>query len=376
MPNTPSIYLDHAATTPLHPKVKEAMADTLEAFGNPSSLHSEGRKSKQIIDQAREKVSRALGCEFAEIIFTSGGTEASHLAIIGAALANQNPNRNRIILSSVEHHCVLGTETLLTKLGYQVELIPVTRNSIVDLGQLESILNEQTLLVSLMSANNETGAIQPIQDALAMTKNAGALFHSDHVQGFKKEVPNPIQQGADLLTVSAHKINGPKGVGATYVRAGVKVKPLISGGEQEREQRGGTENLVGISGFGTASTLPTFSVRSIRDTFLDSILQNGAIETTNRGLTLGTHAHVRFPGIDAETILIRLDREGVCASSGAACSSGSVEVSHVLTACGYSETEAREGLRFTFGSGNTEPEALQAAAILSAIVGEIRKNRS
>ncbi len=373
---TPRIYLDHAATTPLLPEAREAMLPWLaEGYGNPSSLHQEGRKAKDAIDQAREIISKSLGCLFAEVLFTSSGTEAANLAILGSALNCSDAKRTRILLVATEHHCVIHTSALLTKLGFRVEMIPVDRFARVDLDALEAMMGDDVLLVSVMHANNETGTIQSIQDVSRLCRQHGALFFCDAVQtyltGWKVE-----DLGADLVALSAHKVNGPKGVGAIYIRAGVKLQPLALGGGQEREMRAGTENVAGITGFGAAVAKQPRKpdVSALRDAFLDRL--NDALPTVpDRSLTLGGHAHLRFPGIDAETMLIRLDRMGVSASSGAACSSGSLEPSHVLLACGYSEAEAKVGLRFTFGWPLTMADAIEAARRVNRCVEEIRSTR-
>jgi cysteine desulfurase len=375
---SPRIYLDHAATTALLPDVKARMTEAMERFGNPSSLHDHGRNAKHEIDWSREIVAEALGCMFAEVVFTGSGTEAANLAIIGSALANDDIRRSRILLSAVEHHCVLHTQPLLEKLGYTVELIPVDRESFVDLKRYEAMLGGDVLLVSVMSANNETGAIQPLKEVISLAHKKKIKVHCDHVQGFLKAIPNPIMLGADLVSVAAHKINGPKGVGALAVLNGTKIKPLITGGEQEREMRGGTENVIGIVGFGEAILgHKVMKLRVLRDRFLDSLLTIGAVATVkDRARTLDSHVHVRFPGIDAETLLIRLDREGISASSGAACSSGSIEASHVLLACGYTELESKEGLRFSLGVGNTAEELGRAFEAISRCLHEIRGHRT
>ncbi len=376
-PKQSRIYLDHAATTALLPDVKVRMEQAMERYGNPSSLHQDGRNAKHEIDWSREIVAEALGCMFAEVVFTGSGTEAANLAIVGTALANENPHRNRILVSAVEHHCVLNTKFILGCLGYKLELIPVDKESFLDLGKYAQMLGNDVLLVSVMSANNETGAVQPLKEAISLAHKAKAKFHSDHVQGFLKAIPNPIMLGADLVSVAAHKVNGPKGVGALAVLNGIKIKPLLTGGEQEREMRGGTENIIGIAGFGEAILgHKALKLRVLRDRFLDSLIKVGAVPTVgDRTRTLDSHVHIRFPGIDAETLLIRLDREGISASSGAACSSGSIEASHVMLACGYSEAEAKEGLRFSLGVGNTAEELGRAIETISRSLSDIREHR-
>jgi cysteine desulfurase len=370
------IYLDHAATTPLSSSAKEKMIEVMDRFGNPSSLHEHGRMAKHEIDWAREQISSALGCLFAEVVFTGSGTEAANLAIIGCALANEDSNRKRILLSSIEHHCVLNTQPILERLGYQAELIPVDRESRVHLQKLDQMLSEDVLLVSVMSVNNETGMKQKISDIAAMTHRVGATLHCDHVQGFMKLGDAKVVQ-ADLVSIAGHKVNGPKGVGALAVMNGTKIKPLLTGGEQERELRGGTENLLGIVGFGAAvNQYEQMELWPMQVELMDILKSAGAVPTVENHLqTLDSHVHVRFPGIDAETLLIRLDREGISASSGAACSSGSVEPSHVMLACGYSEEQAKEGVRFSLGLGNNLEEIQRAGEIIVSVVEEIRRRR-
>lgn len=352
------------------------MVSVMDLFGNPSSLHEHGRMAKHEIDWAREQVSNALGCLFAEVVFTGSGTEAANLAIIGRALANEDSRRDRILLSSIEHHCVLNTRPILERLGYNVELIPVDRESLISLDCLLDILDDSVLLVSVMSANNETGMIQHLSEVTRLAHEVGATVHCDHVQGFLKSVPNPAEF-ADLVSVAGHKVNGPKGVGALAVLNGTKIKPLLTGGEQERELRGGTENMIGIVGFGAAikdHKLPDLS--PMREMLRQTLLDAGGVSTVyDSARTLDSHLHIRFPGIDAETLLIRLDREGISASSGAACSSGSIEPSHVMLACGYSEEQAKEGVRFSLGLGNTLEEIERAGKIIVAVVEEIRRRR-
>jgi cysteine desulfurase len=359
--------------------------------GNPSSLHQEGRRAKAVLDEARETISDALGCLFAEALFTSGGTEGANLALIGTALQNADGPRKRILLSSAEHHCVLGTRSTLEALGYKVEWIPVDREARVDFQTLRDLIDDQVLIVSAMHANNELGTLNPVEQIGELAHEFGALYHCDAVQTFGKALPGGTEifpklsrLPVDILTISAHKIGGPKAVGAIFIRAGVKLKPLVAGGGQEREVRGGTENVAGIVGFAAAVKTVTsrpFSpqVANPRDPFLSTLISEGFVPTIDPlagSEVLSTHAHVRLPGVDAETMLIRLDREGVSASSGAACSSGSVEPSHVLLACGYSDAESKEGLRFTFSPSTTVDEANEAARIVASVGREVKARRS
>jgi cysteine desulfurase len=351
------IYLDHAATTPIFPEVREAIEPWLSGeFGNPSSLHEPGRRAKDALDEARETIAQSIGSEFGEITFTSSGTEAANAAILGVALNTLESNRNRVLISSSDHHCVLNTEKLLAKLGFRVEQIPTLANSIVDIEWLSENVDDSTLLVSVMHANNETGAYQPVKQIAAICHKRGALYFCDAVQTFLDWKIGDLD--ADLISIAGHKINAPKGVGALYVRAGIKLQSLSLGGGQEREMRAGTENVAGIVGFGAAvRTHHRFPERrksrqAARDAF-ESKLKSGMATLPESTRRLSGNAHFRFPSVNAETLLIRLDRAGVSASSGAACSSGSLEPSHVLLAMGFSEREAGEAVRFTFGWPNT-----------------------
>ena len=287
-------------------------------------------------------------------------------------------------MSAVEHHCVLHTKPLLVRLGYQVHLIPVDSRGRLSTDRLGEMLGPDVLLVSVMHANNELGTIQPAAEVARLAHSHGALFHCDAVQTFLQGGPNAwrVQDlEADVVTLSAHKVNGPKGIGAIYVRAGVKLKPLAVGGGQEREMRAGTENVAGIVGFAEAvrwhrTADRSAATRLARDAFVDGLKIEGLAETvSDRDAILPGHAHVRIPGINAETMLILLDRMGVSASSGAACSSGSLEPSHVLLACGYSIEEAKEGLRFTFGHGTSLEDAKEAASRVSAAARQVRAER-
>lgn len=330
---------------------------------NPSSLHTEGRAARAAVDVAREVLSDSLGCLFGEVHFTSSGTEAANLAIIGTALANKDDKRRRILMGASEHHCVLHTQPILEALGYRVELIPVTREAAIERSAYETLLCEDVLLVCVMQANNELGTINPIQDLVGNAKEVGALFFTDAVQSYPEGGPMD-ELGIDLLSVSAHKVYGPQGAGALYIRAGTAIQPILVGGGQEREMRAGTENVAAIVGFAEAvKTLSAGDRRRVaRDRFRDLLVPAGFVPTVPESTNcLSGHFHCRYPGVDAETFLIMLDREGVSASSGAACSSGSLEPSHVLLACGYSQVEAQEGLRFTFGRGTTIEEAEEAA---------------
>lgn len=373
------IYADHAATTPLCEESRQAMEPWLTtAFGNPSSLHAEGREAKDALDDARAVLAEALGCEFGEVVFTSGGTEAANLAIVGAALANLDPRRNRVLFSAAEHHAVLHAAPLLERLGYRVEMVGTDRWSRPDLDHLNRLLDDDVLLVSAMHANNETGAITGDLPRLAsLAAGVGALWHCDVVQTFG-HIPLGTVIEADLLTMSAHKLYGPKGVGALRVKTGTRVAPLIRGGGQEREMRGGTENVAGVVGFAVAVGVPRSGALPIADAFRAeaSRLLPDIVWTLPEHIDrLPGHAHFRMPGVSAETLLIVLDRMGVSASAGAACSSGAIEPSHVLLACGWTSEDAAEGVRFSFGSANSERDAGDAASRLAEAVATIRGRR-
>lgn len=374
------IYLDYAATTPLHPQVRDAMLPWLsDSFGNPSSLYQEGQKAKEAIDQSREALSGAIGCLFGELLFTSSGTEAANLAVVGAALAHKG-ERKRIVFAAAEHHCVLNTRPILERLGYQVDIAPVDRFAQVDMSALPGLLSDDVLLVSVMHANNELGTVNDVAEVAKLAERAGALYHCDAVQTFpwlNEQRWTVDDLGADLVTLSAHKIGGPKGAGALYVRGGTDIEPVITGGGQERDMRAGTENVAAIVGFGEAvrqrieDTSYTTYRTYAKDAFLEA-LEGDFVLSVEGVETLSGHLHLRFPGASTESMLILLDRMGVAASSGAACSSGSVEPSHVLTACGWDEKAVNEGLRFTFGGSTTVEEAREAAKRVNEAAKSIR----
>lgn len=381
------IYLDYAATAPLAAAAAERMAVvTREPPANPSSLHADGRRARRLVDEARQHICGAMGCDFGELYFTSGGTEAAQLAIVGAALANSDPNRTRVLVSAAEHPCVLETGRWLARLGYTVEKIPVDREARIELGALEATVGKDVLLVSVMHANNELGSLNPVAEVADLAHRVGAWFHTDAVQTFlnvSAQAGTRLVQatGADLISVSAHKLGGPQGVGALYARAGTRLEPVLTGGGQERELRAGTENVIGIVGFGEAVRYrfddlvsQVGRARAARDAFMNRLGQLVGASmrpSVTSGSALGTFAHVRFPRVRAESLLIRLDQEGISAGSGAACSSGSLEPSHVLLACGYSSEEAQEGMRFTFGPQISVEDAVRAAETTAECVRSI-----
>jgi cysteine desulfurase len=376
----PRIYADHAATTPLLPAALEAMLPWMEAgFGNASSIHSEGRHARAAIDEAREVLSEELGALFAEVLFTSSGTEAANLALFGSALAamEAGSSRKRILIGAADHHCVLHTQERLEQFGFGVELIPVDRAARVDLNALESLLGDDVLLVALLHSNNEFGTIAPVREAASLAQQVGAKVFIDAVQTFGTLPIRVDDLGADLLAVSAHKVYGPKGAAALYIRAGTDVSPLVVGGGQEREMRAGTENTAAIVGFAAAvRALPRLEEQPARYPATQAFLRelaDPACLTVPELKTLPGHAHLWFPGISAESLLIRLDREGVSASAGAACSAGSLEPSHVMLAAGFSPIEAKEGIRFSFGRHQSLEDGAEVARRLERVLADFRR---
>lgn len=375
------IYLDHAATTPVAPAVLEAMLPFFrEKFANPSSLYGPAREVRRAIDQARDTVARVLGARSSEIIFTSGGTESDNLAIKGVAFANRHRG-NHIITSRVEHHAVLHTCEYLEKFGFRVTYLPVDRTGLVDLNALEDALDDQTILVSIMYANNEVGTIQPIKEIAQLLRPRGIIFHTDAVQAAGALPLNVDDLGVDLLSLSAHKFYGPKGAGVLYVRRGVSFWPQQHGGGQERGRRAGTENVPGIVGLAKALELaeqnrPQYVAhcQALRDRLIQGVLERipGAVLTGHPTQRLPNNASFCLEGIDAESLLLMLDRRGVCASSGSACTSGSLEPSHVLLAMGIQSPLALGSLRLTVGLDNTPEQIDRALDILVESVQKLR----
>jgi len=375
------VYLDHAATTPLDPRVRRVMEPYLKSeYGNPSSVHRWGRRARMAIDAARETLAAALNADPAEICFVSSGTESCNLAVIGCAL-KAPANRRHILVSAVEHHCVLHAAEWLVPLGYQVEQIPVDGYGQVDPDAVRERIRDDTWLVSVMHANNEIGTLQPVEAIAHICKERGVWFHVDAVQTFGLLPVDVKSIGCDLLSVSAHKIYGPKGVGALYVRALTPLQPLMVGGGQERDRRAGTENVAGIVGFAEAvkiaeATRNTEAERltQLRDQFIQAVLASvpDATLTGHPTERLPTNAHFRFAGVPSDSLLIALDRAGIGASSGAACSAGSLEPSHVLLALGWDEQAAQEGVRFTLGRNTTWDDLPYVVEVLSREVGRIR----
>lgn len=377
------IYLDNAASTPVADKVLEEMLPYLkQQFGNPSSIHSFGRETTRAMQRARKRVADLVGAKPSEITFTSGGTEADNLAIKGAAEHAKNKlGKMHIITSYIEHDAVLEPCRDLERLGYSVTYLPVTSKGEVMTEDLKAVLTKETALVSIMCANNEVGTVQPVKELCKIAHEAGALFHTDAVQAAGKIPVDVKDLGVDLMSMSSHKINGPKGIGALYLRDGLDIMPLIHGGGQESELRSGTENVPGIVGFGKACELAASSlagyqkqVSELRDYLVDKVLKeiqhsrlNGS--TTNR---LPANAHFTFFGVNGEDLIIKLDENGIAASTGSACSVKKQKPSHVLKAMGFSYEEITGSLRMTLSMQNTRDEVDRTAEALSGIVKELR----
>lgn len=376
-----SVYLDHAAATPVHPNVVNRMMPYFqENYGNPSSTHQFGRKVKAALDQARLTIASSLHAEPGQIIFTSGGTEADNMALLGIALANQQKG-NHIITSLIEHHAVLHTCYQLEKMGFEITYLPVDERGQVKPDDVRSAIKDTTILVSIMYGNNEVGSLQPIAEIVEIAHEAGVYVHTDAVQAYGM-IPLDVQAvPVDLLSVSAHKINGPKGIGALYVSKRVKISPMMFGGAQEKKRRAGTENVPGIVGFSEAVEMAAESLAERREKYLH--FRETMIETWKReGINFAINGHpteflphilnVSFPGVDTEVLLMNLDMAGISCSSGSACASGSLEVSHVLKAMGINEDCLRSAVRFSFGLGNSEEQVRFAAHKVSEILKRLR----
>jgi cysteine desulfurase len=376
-----AIYMDNAATTSTHPDVLAAMLPYFtERYGNPSSIHSVGREARKAVDKARGQVVQAIGAQPEEVYFTAGGSEADNWAIKGAAQALAAKGRH-IITSQIEHHAVLHTCQWLEKQGWQATYLPVDGEGLVSPADLAAAIRPDTVLVSIMAANNEIGTIQPVAELAAVAKAKGILFHTDAVQAIGVIPVDVNAWGVDLLSLSAHKFRGPKGVGALYIRRGIRAENLIHGGAQERARRAGTENLPGIVGLGEAIALATqnLSNHSVRLAVLRDMLIEGILSAVPY-TRLNGHRTRRLPGnvnvsinyIEGEALLLRLDLAGIAASSGSACTSGSLDPSHVLLAIGLPHEVAHGSLRLSLGDENTADEVREVLAKLPGIVSTLR----
>jgi len=374
------IYLDNNATTPLDPRVFAAMAPALQGtYGNPSSLHWFGQQARAALDEARDEVARLLGASPGEIVFTASGTESDNMALCGAA-ATASASRRKVVVSALEHHAVLHAARSLGDGGFVVETVRSLPGGLVDMDDYRAKVDESTCLVSLMLANNETGVVQPVAEAAAYARGKGALVHCDAVQAAGKIPVDVLALGADLLTISAHKLYGPKGVGALYVKRGTALRAFVHGGSQERNRRAGTENVAGIVGFGKAAALVREELPSdgprlceLRDRFESKVLAIAGARRNGGGVRVPNTSNVSFDGVDAESLLLALDLAGVAASTGAACAAGGIDPSHVLRAMGLTLGEVQSSLRFSLGRQTTASEIDQAAEAVVECVARQRK---
>jgi cysteine desulfurase len=376
-----AIYLDHAATTPMRPEVVDAMLPYLrEQFGNPSSIHRFGRQNRAALDEARQIAADSIGAAPNEIVFTSGGTEADNMAIIGTAEAYRGEGKH-IIASSVEHHAVLHTCYHLEKRGFDVTYLPVDRSGRVNVETLKEAVRKDTILVTVMYGNNEVGTLQPVAEIASFLKENDIVFHTDAVQAYGLVNMDVKQLGVDLLSISGHKINGPKGIGFLYVRNGVPIIPYQHGGEQERKRRAGTENVAGIAGLAEAVKLSQATMDERRQQYesfrakMLEVFDHGGIAYQVNGSRLYYLPHilnVYFPGTGSEAMLVNLDLAGIAASSGSACTAGSLEPSHVLHAMYGNDERGGASIRFSFGYGNTVEDVETAAKKTADIVKRLR----
>ena len=377
------IYLDHNATTPVDPAVVELVSNVLGSqFGNASSVHYFGQTAKAIIDEARSAVAALLGCGPQEIVFTSGGTESDNLAIRGVAEALAPTKRRHLIASGIEHEAVLNTLKAFRKRGWSTSLLPVDGSGVIEPSALEDALTDETALVSVMHVNNEIGTIQPIPQLADLAHRHGALFHTDAVQSVGKLGIDIAELGVDLLSLSAHKFNGPKSVGALWIRRGSRLTSMMTGGRQERNRRAGTENVPGIAGLGEAAQLATGKlagesarVGALRDRLESGILRAVSSTAVNGDITqrVCNTTNISFDRVEAESLLIALDLEGIAVSTGSACSSGTLEPSHVLRAMGFSPHRAQNSIRFSLGLGNTKEQVDRVVEIMPVVVNKLRR---
>lgn len=372
------IYLDHAATTPMHPQVIEAMTSVMQnQFGNPSSIHSFGREARHILDEARDVFAKSIGADPNEMIITSGGTEADNYAIVGTAQANSHKGKH-IITTQIEHHAVLHTCRQLEKKGFEVTYLPVDESGRISIHDLREALREDTILVTVMYGNNEVGTLQPIQEMGDLLADHPAYFHTDAVQAYGLENIDVKKLKIDLLSVSGHKINGPKGIGFLYANKNVQMTPLLFGGEQERKRRAGTENVASIAGFLEAVKISQVErekrivqYREFKQIMIDVLLQQNVKFYVNGSLdqSLPHVLNLSFPGTDVEAMLVNLDLAGIAVSSGSACTAGSIDPSHVLVAMFGQESERlRNSIRFSFGLYNTSEQVKKVADETAKIV--------
>lgn len=373
------IYLDHNATTPLSEEVLEAMLPFMrEDFGNPSSMHWFGQRARAATEDARAQVAELVGAETSEIVFTGSGSESDNMAVRGVA-SKAAGGRRRLLTTPVEHHAVVYTVGAMGDEGFPIELLKVDGDGRLDLDALRATVNEETALVSVMLANNETGVLQPVKEAAEIAHEAGALVHCDAVQAAGKMDVDVSDLGVDLLTLSAHKIYGPKGVGCLYVRRGTSLSPILRGGSQERNRRAGTTNVAGVVGFGRAASaakdhLPEEAPRlaAVRDRLEEQLLALPGAARNGAGARIPNTTNVSFEGCEAEGLLIALDLAGVAVSTGAACAAGAAEASHVLKAMGLDPLRVQSSIRISLGRSTTEEHVDRAAGIIRDCVEKQR----
>jgi cysteine desulfurase len=376
------IYFDHNATTPVDPAVAEIVGRVMaEDFGNASSVHHFGQRAKALIDDARSSVAALVGAEPSEVVFTSGGTESDNFALRGVAEALEPTGRRHLVASSIEHEAVLNTLKALARRGWRTTLLPVPVSGIVQPAALDEALADDTAIVSVMHANNEIGTIQPVEELARIAHARGALFHTDAVQSVGKIPVDVRRLGIDLLSLSAHKFNGPKGVGALWIKRGARVTAILTGGKHERNRRAGTENVPAIAGLGVAARLAAQKldgeaarVAALRDRLEEGILSRVPGTTVNgaREPRVPNTTNNSFDSVEAESLLIALDLEGVAVSTGSACSSGALEPSHVLRAMGLPAPRTQNSIRFSLGAGNTNADVDFVVSKLPAIVEKLR----
>lgn len=377
------IYLDHAATSPMHPEVIQVMTDTMsQVYGNPSSIYGIGRESRKYLDDARAVISKSIGAKASEIVFTSGGSEADNLAIFGTAHARQQEGRH-IITTQIEHHAVLRACERLENDGFEVTYLPVDSRGMIAIDDLKNALRNDTILVTIMYGNNEVGTVQPIAEIGQLLKNHPATFHTDAVQAYGIEQLNVDELGVDLLSTSAHKLNGPKGIGFLYERVSTKIDPLLVGGDQERKRRASTENVPAIIGFAKAVELAQQSMQVKQQqfeqyrNFILQKLDESQISYHTNGDALHALPHllnISFKGMDVESFLVNLDMAGVAVSSGSACTAGSLDPSHVLVAMyGKGAEELRNSIRISFGYGLDDVQIERATQSIVTVVERFTK---
>ncbi len=382
----PRAYLDHASTTPMSPEAVEAMLPFLVGeFGNPSGSHRESRRARRAVDDAREQIAELLGADLGEVVFTSGGTEADNLAITGSNRVAQGRRKGALVCSAMEHHAVLNTcRSLAVGTGAELREVRTGKDGIIDLDQLAEACTPDVALVSVMAVNNEIGTVQPLDRvaSVVLREAPSAQLHTDAVQAVAWLDVATLAAPADLVAVSAHKFGGPKGIGALVARRRAdSLRPILHGGGQERERRSGTQNVAGIVGMAAALAATSSRrartvarVTAQRDRLGDGLLATvaGTAETGDRRDKVAGHLHLRFAGVESEALVVLLDEAGVAVSAGAACSSGAVEASHVLTSMGFGDGEAVSGIRFSLGETTTDADVERALAVVPDVVAQLR----